>query len=140
MIFLDWMKNRKNKEPEKNPFLKCDKIIIKKDIEHQNIGGRTAYIEREVNIDKILDLLISYNIAAVNFANRRPDLFRDVNDSSIPDEKLAKRKAKSKNIKYYYVKIWQGDEINGCYLGYFIASDEYDKYIPYEEKKEVKTK
>lgn len=134
MIFDKFRK--KSKEPERNPYLNCDRVVLHKDIEHQGIGGKTAYIEREVSIDDILERVLSYNIAALNFAKRRPDLFRDFEDMNIPNEKLVKRKATYKSMKYYYVKVWQQDGKNGTYLGYFIASDEYDKYIKAKDVKE----
>jgi hypothetical protein len=130
MSFIDIFRKKKEvKEPERNPYWNCDRVILNKDIVHQGIGGKTAYIEREVTIDDILERVLGYNIAALNFVERRPDLFRDYKDLSIPNDKLVKRKAKYKNMKYYYVKVWQSDYRNGTYLGYFIASDEYSKYI-----------
>ena len=44
---------KKIKEPERNPYWNCDKIILNKDIKHQGIGGKIAHIEREVTIDEI---------------------------------------------------------------------------------------
>ena len=137
MSFIDIFRNKKDvKEPLKNPYWNCDRVILNNDIEHQSIGGKTAYIEREVTIDDILERVLNYNIGAVNFAKRRPDLFRNLEDTNIPDDKLVKRKARYKNMKYYYVKVWQGDNENGTYLGYFIASDEYSEYIKIKDTKE----
>ena len=137
MSFIDIFRKKKEvKEPERNPYWNYDRVILNKDIEHQGIGGKTAYIEREVTIDDILERVLNYNIGAVNFAKRRPDLFRNFEDINIPDDKLVKRKARYKNMKYYYVKVWQGDNKNGTYLGYFIASDEYSEYIKIKDTKE----
>ena len=137
MSFIDIFRKKKDiKEPLKNPYWNCDRVILNNDIEHQSIGGKTAYVEREVTIDDILERVLNYNIGAVNFAKRRPDLFRDLEDTNIPDDKLVKRKARYKNMKYYYVKVWQGDNENGIYLGYFIASDEYSEYIKIKDTKE----
>ena len=137
MNFIDIFRKKKDvKEPLKNPYWNCDRVILNNDIEHQSIGGKTAYIEREVTIDDILERVLNYNIGAVNFAKRRPDLFRNLEDTNIPDDKLVKRKARYKNMKYYYVKVWQGDNENGTYLGYFIASDEYSEYIKIKDTKE----
>ena len=137
MSFIDIFRKKKDiKEPLKNPYWDCDRVILNNDIEHQSIGGKTAYVEREVTIDDILERVLNYNIGAVNFAKRRPDLFRDLEDTNIPDDKLVKRKARYKNMKYYYVKVWQGDNENGTYLGYFIASDEYSEYIKIKDTKE----
>ena len=137
MSFIDIFRKKKDvKEPLKNPYWNCDRVILNNDIEHQSIGGKTAYVEREVTIDDILERVLNYNIGAVNFAKRRPDLFRDFEDDNIPDDKLVKRKARYKNMKYYYVKVWQGDNENGTYLGYFIASDEYSEYIKIKDTKE----
>ena len=137
MSFIDIFRKKKDiNEPLKNPYWNCDRVILNNDIEHQSIGGKTAYIEREVTIDDILERVLNYNIGAVNFAKRRPDLFRNLEDTNIPDDKLVKRKARYKNMKYYYVKVWQGDNENGIYLGYFIASDEYSEYIKIKDTKE----
>ena len=137
MSFIDIFRNKKDvKEPLKNPYWNCDRVILNDNIEHQSIGGKTAYVEREVTIDDILERVLNYNIGAVNFAKRRPDLFRNLEDTNIPDDKLVKRKARYKNMKYYYVKVWQGDNENGTYLGYFIASDEYSEYIKIKDTKE----
>ena len=137
MSFIDIFRKKKDvKEPLRNPYWNCDRVILNNDIEHQSIGGKTAYVEREVTIDDILERVLNYNIGAVNFAKRRPDLFRDFEDDNIPDDKLVKRKARYKNMKYYYVKVWQGDNENGTYLGYFIASDEYSEYIKIKDTKE----
>ena len=114
MSFIDIFRKKKDvKEPLRNPYWNCDRVILNKNIEHQGIGGKTAYIEREVTIDDILERVLTYNIAALNFAKRRPDLFRDFEDMNIPDDKLVKRKARYKSMKYYYVKIWQKDNRNG---------------------------
>ena len=137
MSFIDIFRKKKDvNEPLKNPYWNCHRVIINNDIEHQSIGGKTAYVEREVTIDDILERVLNYNIGAVNFAKRRPDLFRNLEDDNIPDDKLIKRKARYKNMKYYYVKVWQGDNENGIYLGYFIASDEYSEYIKIKDTKE----
>ena len=137
MSFIDIFRKKKDiNEPLKNPYWNCDRVILNNDIEHQSIGGKTAYVEREVTIDDILERVLNYNIGAVNFAKRRPDLFRNLEDTNIPDDKLVKRKARYKNMKYYYVKVWQGDNENGTYLGYFIASDEYSEYIKIKDTKE----
>ena len=137
MSFIDIFRKKKDvKEPLRNPYWNCDRVILNKDIEHQGIGGKTAYIEIEVTIDDILERALAYNIAALNFAKRRPDLFRDFEDANISDDKLVKRKARYKSMKYYYVKVWQKDDRNGTYLGYFIASDEYSEYIKAKDVKE----
>ena len=137
MSFIDIFRKKKDvKEPSRNPYWNCDRVILNEDIEHQGIGGKTAYIEREVTIDDILERVICYNISAINFAKRRPDLFRDFEDMNISDDKLVKRKARYKSMKYYYVKVWQKDDRNGTYLGYFIASDEYSEYIKAKDVKE----
>ena len=78
MSFIDIFRKKKDiNEPLKNPYWNCDRVILNNDIEHQSIGGKTAYVEREVTIDDILERVLNYNIGAVNFAKRRPDLFRN---------------------------------------------------------------
>ena len=122
MNFINIFRKKKEvKESERNPYQNCDRVILNKDIDHQGIGGKIAYIEREVNIDDILERVLCYNIAALNFAKRRSDLFRDFEDMNIPNDKLIKSKAKNRN---------------GTYLGYFIASDEYSEYIKIKDVKE----
>lgn len=135
MIFDRFRKKSKEiKEPERNPYWGCDYVVLNKDIEHQGIGGKKGYIDRIVTIDDILERLLNYDVLAMNFAKRRPDLFRNFEDLSIPDDKLVKRKAKYKSMKYYYVKIWQQDGKNGTYLGYLVASDEYTEYVKANER------
>ena len=137
MSFINIFRKKKDaKKQLKNPYCNCDRVILNENIEHQGIGGKTTYIEREVTIDDILERILTYNIAAINFAKRRPDLFRDFEDTNIPDDKLVKRKARYKSMKYYYVKVWQKDDRNGTYLAYFIASDECSKYIKAKDVKE----
>lgn len=114
----------KKKKAKRSPYADCNKLTINKSVKHQKIGGKTGYIVREVTIDEVLDKLLDYNIAAMNFAKRRPDLFRDFEDLNIPNDKLVKRQATFKYMKYYYVKVEQTDGINSTYLGYFVASDE----------------
>jgi hypothetical protein len=133
--FKKVFKKDKPYEPAFHPYLNCDRVVLHDDIEHQHIGGRTAYIERYVTIDDILEKLLNFNIAAVNFSKRRPDLFRDVYDVKCTDDKLVKRKARNKNMSYYYVKVFKQNENNknGTWLGYFIASDEFDDIIKKEK-------
>lgn len=114
----------KKKKVKRSPYADCNKLTINKSVKHQKIGGKTGYIVREVTIDEVLDKLLDYNIAAMNFAKRRPDLFRDFEDLNIPNDKIVKRQATFKYMKYYYVKVEQTDGINSTYLGYFVASDE----------------
>lgn len=144
MIFRNIFKVKERKEPERNPYWFYDRVILADNIDHQGIGGKRAYVDRHVSIDEILEMVVMYNIAALNFAKRRPDLFRDFDDLNIPNEKLVKRKAKNKNMKYYYVKIWNNpDHLNGeyAYLGYFIASDEIVNYYTYkDEEKEPESR
>ena len=136
MIFKKLKQKRERKIQEKNYAARFDRVLISNKVTHQNIGGKTGYVEREVTIDDILEMILGYNISAMNFAKRRPDLFRDFEDMNIPDDKLVKRKAKYKSMKYYYVKVLQSDDRNGTYLGYIIASDEYSEYIKAKDVKE----
>ena len=134
-LFNRDLKKRQKEEPYPCPYENCSTVTIIDSVEHQNIGGKKAYVDRYVTLDDILNKLLDLNIAAVNFVMRRPDLFmvgQDDLDVILMDPWYKKNKdkllmKKAKHLKYYYVKIWQvggpfGAE--GCYLGYFIASDE----------------
>lgn len=136
-LFKRDLSKRQKEEPYPCPYENCDTVIINKEVEHQNIGGKKAYIDRYITLDDITDRILELNAAAVNFVMRRPDLFK-VTDKDIiyiatdpynhkNKPQLFKRKAVKKDMKYYYVKIWQVDGpfgAEGCYLGYIIASDE----------------
>ena len=98
---------------------KC--ILLKSNIKHQNIGGKKAYIEKDLSIDDIIDIFGSCNIAVMNFIFRRPDLFDFIK------EDMANDKARDKSMKYYYVKIAQPTSFGETYLGYVIASDEIEE-------------
>lgn len=51
-----------------------DVRIIKKEISHQNIGGKEFVIEKEVNIDDVIfEGCFGGNWACRNFLNRRTD-------------------------------------------------------------------
>ena len=115
-LFNRDLKKRQKEEPYPCPYENCDTVIINENVEHQNIGGKKAYIDRYVTLDDITDRLLELNIAAVNFVTRRPDLFKvrqDDLDVIFMDpwfkknqQELVTRKAVDKNMKYYYVKIW----------------------------------
>lgn len=128
-LFNRDLKKRQKEEPYPCPYENCATVTIVDSVEHQNIGEKKAYVDRYVTLDDILNKLLDLNIAAVNFVMRRPDLFmvgQDDLDEIIIDPWYKKNKnklltKKAKHLKYYYVKIWQAE---GCYLGYFVASDE----------------
>lgn len=127
-------KNKIQKEPERNPYVTCDYFILKDGIEHQNIGGRKAYIDRRVTLDEIRENLFVGNIATVNFVNRRPDLFESY-DKFYKDPK-GFVKPEGRHKRYYYVKIWNQfhDSKDWGYLGYIICStDEVKKTFKINE-------
>ena len=105
----------------------CEIIRLVKDIKHQNIGGQEAYIDRYVSLDDVVEKILNYNIAAVNFCERRPDLFEDF--SLLPEYGYSIPKKKAYDLEYYYVKI----KCDNIMLGYFIASDEIDEWIQAKE-------
>ena len=79
--------------------------IVKKGIEHQNIGGKEFIIDENIsntlNPDKILAEALNGNYACMNFIERRKDF----------DENF--------QFKLYYGKI------NG--LGYIMSEDEFER-------------
>jgi len=78
-----------------------EKRIIRKDIEHQDIGGKEFIIEMEVDKDDVaFKGLLGGNWACRNFIDRRPDF-----DCTFPH-------------KLYYGKVGT--------LGYVIAEDEFE--------------
>lgn len=114
-------KDKIPKEPERNPYVTCDYFILKDNIEHQNIGGKKAYIDRRVTLDEIRENLFVGNAATVNFVNRRPDLF-EAYDRFYYTKNFVKPEGRHK--RYYYVKIWNQfvDSKDYGYLGYIICS------------------
>lgn len=139
---------KKNKEPERNPYVLSDYVILANNIEHQKIGGKKAYIDRAVTLDDVIYKLGEHNIAAINFAGRRKDLFKVKNisryiygdrfnnyiiDAMLNNEYDKYVYPKAKKLEYYYVKIWQSDGRNGTYLGYFVCSDEFEKIMKGEK-------
>lgn len=55
------------------------KYKIKKEVKHQNIGGKKILIERELTADDVDDLALRGNIACFNFCMRREDFLPDFN-------------------------------------------------------------
>ena len=46
MSFIDIFRKKKEvKEPARNSYWNCDRVILNEDIEHKGISGKTAYIE-----------------------------------------------------------------------------------------------
>ena len=75
---------------------------IKKNVEHQGIGGKEIIIEKETDVNYFLDKTITeYTIAESNFVRRRMDLIID----ELP-------------LKIYYGHVGM--------LGYFVAEDELE--------------
>ncbi len=75
---------------------------IKKEVKHQDIGGKEIRIEKELDVSYFLDKSIGeYTIAESNFVRRRMDLITD----ELPSK-----------IYYGHVDM----------LGYFVAEDELE--------------
>ena len=75
---------------------------IKKNVEHQGIGGKEIRIEKETDVNYFLDKQINdFTIAESNFVRRRMNLILD----EIPE-------------KIYYGHVGM--------LGYFVAEDELE--------------
>lgn len=123
-------------EPVKGPYWACDWVILNEDIEYQGIGGKKAYIEISLTLNDVLEQLQSFNISAKNFYERRPDLFKKNAFDNIDENIDTIAKKKASKLGYYYVKVWQHDERYGTYLGYIVASDEFDKIMPGGETNE----
>lgn len=79
--------------------------IIKKGIEHQNIGGKEFIIDEKVSLtldpDEVIYQALTGNYACKNFIDRRKDF--------------------KKNFKH---KLYYG-KVNG--LGYIMADDEFEE-------------
>ena len=115
-----------------NPYEGCETVKLNSDIKHQNIGGSIAYIDRYVNLDDITEKILDFNIAAINFCKRRPDLFENI--SMLAEYGYGIPKKKAYDLEYYYVKINKGDDL---WLGYFIASDEIDSWVHAKEERKI---
>ena len=157
MIFDRIYKSKKRKikeEPYNSPYKNMSYVILNNNIDHQGIGGKKGYIDRYLSIDELLYKIGERCIGALNFVERRPDLFKHknlkndlykdflsyvcacmVSDRNIDKETLKRYlypKAYKKGVEYYYIKIWQTDGYNGTYLGYFVCSDECKKIVKEE--------
>lgn len=112
-----------------------DYCILKDNIEHQGIGGKKAYFDRDITINDIIENASAGAIGCINFIERRPDLFKKIGITDslnitrrsysccFPTEKANKR-------KFHYVKIWNTNKLmypEYTYLGYVICSDEIKK-------------
>ena len=126
-IMIQRKAKKNSKEPERNGYIFCDRVILKNNIAHQDIGGKTGYFDRALTLDNILEQYRGMqNVAVLNFVSRRPDLF----DESQPQYRMPKSKAR--DLKYHYIKIWNTNAAiypEYSYLGYVIASDEIKKVI-----------
>lgn len=77
---------------------------LKKNIEHQGIGGQKIVLEFEVDRNEFLKKVDEWNPACVNFYMRRQDL--DFEDENF-------------NHKLYYGKVGP--------LGYVVSDDEFEE-------------
>jgi len=73
---------------------------IKENVEHQEIGGKTIVLERELTPDEVDDNAMGGNIACLNFCMRRDDFLPDFNQ------------------KLYYGHVG--------FLGYVVCEDELE--------------
>lgn len=114
-------RKKKLKEPKDNPYKGYIDKKIKQEVEHQNIGGKTIYIERTCSAVEVMRKYDQGNIAAFNFVNRRPDLF----DGGESNRETFKH-------SYYYGHVFNnpehlGKNNDGCWLGYFVADDDLEE-------------
>ena len=111
----------KKKERMIHPYYECDSVTIDSKVTHQNIGGKKAFIIKELTISEIKEEINNGNISVINFAKRRSDLF---------DKKMkAKKSSQINDLKYYYVKVPTQKGPHDIFLGYVIASDECCDYV-----------
>lgn len=100
---------------------------IKKNVEHQGIGGLNIIIEKVMILD---DVARMNTIGAYNFINRRPDLMSigllsDKDIEKIRNDEMSLTEFNKKwndfldNFKIYY------GHVGG--LGYFVAQDELEE-------------
>ena len=148
MIFEKLKQKREIKKQEKNYTLHYDRVLINNKVTHQNIGGKTGYIIREINPKELESEIRNLNIACCNFMKRREDICNNLllNEEDglkkIQDKRrhILKPIVKKQNIKFYYVKVWSNGPFkagdNGAFYGYVIASDECSKYIKAKDVKE----
>ena len=144
MILKKLKEKRERKIQEKSYAERFDRVLINNKVTHQNIGGKIGYVMREVSPKELESEIRNLNIAGCNFMKRREDLCNNflLNEEEGWKKMQDKRRhilkpiVKEQNIKFYYIKVWQSDNKNGTYLGYFIASDECSEYIKAKDVKE----
>ena len=144
MIFKKLKQKRERKIQEKSYAERFDRVLINNKVTHQNIGGKIGYVIKEFSPKELENEIRNLNTACCNFMKRREDLCNNflLNEEEgwkkIQDKRrhILKPIVKEQNIKFYYVKVWQSDNKNGTYLGYFIASDECSEYIKAKDVKE----
>lgn len=140
MIFKKLKQKRERKIQEKNYAARFDRVWISNKVTHQNIGGKTAYVMKEISTKELESEIRNLNIACCNFMERREDLCNNFLNEEDGWKKIKDRRrhilkpiVKEQNIKFYYVKVWSNGPFkagdNGAFYGYVIASDEIDKYI-----------
>lgn len=140
MIFKKLKQKREKKIQEKNYAACFDRVWISNKVTHQNIGGKTAYVMKEISTKELESEIRNLNIACCNFMERREDLCNNFLNEEEGWKKIKDRRrhilkpiVKEQNIKFYYVKVWSNGPFktgdNGAFYGYVISSDEIDKYI-----------
>jgi hypothetical protein len=112
-----------------NPYGMCSYFIIKKEVEHQGLGGKKAYLQFKVPIKEIIEKAEEGNWACGNFVDRRRDLFELKTDPLFNPEFSGDHIAYigPHDMIFYYVKAFTSPEhLNGAsdWLGYVIANDE----------------
>ena len=150
MIFKKLRQKRERKIQEKSYASRFDRVLISNKVVHQNIGGKTGYVMREISPKELESEMRKLNIACCNFMKRRGDLCNNFLNNMNEDEGWKKMQdkrrhilkpiVKEQNIKFYYVKVWSNGPFkagdNGAFYGYVIASDEYSEYIKAKDVKE----
>lgn len=140
MIFKKLKQKRERKIQEKSYAACFDRVWISNKVTHQNIGGKTAYVMKEISTKELESEIRNLNIACCNFMERREDLCNNFLNEEEGWKKIKDRRrhilkpiVKEQNIKFYYVKVWSNGPFkagdNCAFYGYVIASDEIDKYI-----------
>lgn len=147
MIFKKLKQKRERKIQEKSYAARFDRVLISNKVTHQNIGGKTGYVMKEINTKELENEMRNLNIACCNFMKRREDLCNNFLNEEDGYKKMQDKRrrilkpiVKEQNIKFYYVKVWSNGPFkagdNGAFYGYVIASDECPKYIKAKDVKE----
>jgi hypothetical protein len=100
---------------------------VKKEITHQNIGGKEFIVDdiisNQLNLDVVYNkAVLEHNIACINFLNRRPDIIEKFTAYEDPANDPYIRTKIDNEIKS--TKVLYGHVEN---LGYIVTEDELEE-------------